>query len=247
MSFYFTIATLLFFGQGTHQIELLSLFVGIDRCSLVVVDQLIESVELSLPNAVQSSLHVDAEVLVTTGSLQRHRVVAHLQGQFSLIKPKAGSGITSIWRNICLNVYNGLLSSMQDISKGSVIKKASQLTNVPYRTLYKIIRNGVKTRKKRSDQPNQSKFKNLNPTTAAKIRNIVYDCYKKRQIPTAEIVHKTLLEKGENCSRRTLQKWLRKIGFRFGTIDKKAAIMESRRLTLHAIKQVFAKSLAGAN
>nr|CAH7715349.1 unnamed protein product [Callosobruchus chinensis] len=116
---------------------------------------------------------------------------------------------------------------MQDSGKGSVLKKASQLTNVPYKTLYKIIRNGVKTRKKRS---NFGKFKNLNPTTAAKIRNIVYDCYKKRQIQTAEIVHRTLLEKGENCSRRTLQRWLRKIGFRFGTIDKKAAIMESRRL-----------------
>nr|CAH7735769.1 unnamed protein product [Callosobruchus chinensis] len=60
---------------------------------------------------------------------------------------------------------------MQDSSKGSVIKKASQLTNAPYKTLYKIIRNGVKTRKKRSDF---GKFKNLNPTTAAKIRNIVY-------------------------------------------------------------------------
>nr|CAH7743577.1 unnamed protein product [Callosobruchus chinensis] len=138
---------------------------------------------------------------------------------------------------ICLNVYNGLLSSMQDSSKGSVPKKASQLTNVPYKTLYKIIRNGVKTRKKRS---NFGKLKNLNPTTAAKIRNIVYDCYKKRQIPTAEIVHRTLLEKGENSSRRTLQRWLRKIGFRFGTIDKKDAIMESRRLLkLNKIKTSF--------
>nr|CAH7762185.1 unnamed protein product [Callosobruchus chinensis] len=114
---------------------------------------------------------------------------------------------------------------MQDSSKGSVLKKASQLTNVPYKTLYKIIWNGVKTRKKRS---NFGKFKNLNPTTAAEIRNIVYDCYKKRQIPTAEIAHRTLLEKGENSSRRTLQRWLRNIGFRFGTIDKKDAIMESR-------------------
>nr|CAH7740532.1 unnamed protein product [Callosobruchus chinensis] len=52
---------------------------------------------------------------------------------------------------ICLNVCNGLLSNMQDSGKGSVIKKASQLRNVPYKTLYKIIRNGVKTRKKRSD------------------------------------------------------------------------------------------------
>nr|CAH7753441.1 unnamed protein product [Callosobruchus chinensis] len=115
---------------------------------------------------------------------------------------------------------------MQDSSKGSVLKKASQLTNVSYKTLYKIIRTGVKTRKKRS---NFGKFKNLNPTTADKIRNIVYDCYKKRQIPTAEIAHRTLLEKGENSSRRTLQRWLRKIGFRFGTIDKKDAIMESRQ------------------
>nr|CAH7723937.1 unnamed protein product [Callosobruchus chinensis] len=54
-------------------------------------------------------------------------------------------------QQICLNMYNGLLSSIQDSSKGSVIKKASQLTNVEYKTLYKIIRNGVKTRKKRSD------------------------------------------------------------------------------------------------
>nr|CAH7721831.1 unnamed protein product [Callosobruchus chinensis] len=52
---------------------------------------------------------------------------------------------------ICLNVYNGLLSSMQGSSKGSVLKKASQLTNVPYKTLYKIIRNDVKTKMKRSN------------------------------------------------------------------------------------------------
>lgn len=65
--------------QRSHQIQLFALLVRVDGRSLVVIDQLVQRVELPLPNAVHVLLHVHAEVLVAPWGLQRNRIVSHLQ------------------------------------------------------------------------------------------------------------------------------------------------------------------------
>ena len=64
--------------QRSDQVELLALWVGVDRTSLVVIHQLVECVELTLADTVEGALHLDAEVFVASRSLQRDGVVAHL-------------------------------------------------------------------------------------------------------------------------------------------------------------------------
>lgn len=74
--------------QGSHQIKLLSLLVRIDGSSLIMIHQLIQRVELALSNAIQSAFNMDSEVFVTTWSLERHRVVAHLRRRMMKIVKK---------------------------------------------------------------------------------------------------------------------------------------------------------------
>lgn len=65
--------------QRTHEVKLLALLVGVDGRALVVRHQLVERVELALPDAVQVALHLHSEVLVAARRLQRYREVTHLE------------------------------------------------------------------------------------------------------------------------------------------------------------------------
>lgn len=67
------------FRQRPDQIQFLALLVGVNWRSLVVIDELIEIVELSLTDAVHSGFDVNAEVLVATGSFEGHGKVAGLE------------------------------------------------------------------------------------------------------------------------------------------------------------------------
>jgi hypothetical protein len=53
-----------------------------------MIHQLIQRVELALSNAIQSAFNMDSEVFVTTWSLERHRVVAHLRRRMMKIVKK---------------------------------------------------------------------------------------------------------------------------------------------------------------
>lgn len=66
-------------GKRSHQVQLLPLLVRVYRSSLIVIHQLVEGVELALADAIESTLHVDPEVLVPTWSFERHRVVPDLE------------------------------------------------------------------------------------------------------------------------------------------------------------------------
>jgi len=61
-----TVATLIALRQWTHQVQFLSLFVRVDRRALVMIDQLVERVELSLTDAVESTLYVNPKVFVAS-------------------------------------------------------------------------------------------------------------------------------------------------------------------------------------
>lgn len=52
------------FRKRSHQIQFLALLVGVDRSSLVVVDELIQVVELPLADAVHVAFDMHSEVLV---------------------------------------------------------------------------------------------------------------------------------------------------------------------------------------
>lgn len=65
--------------QRSHQIQLLTLLVGVDGRSLVMIDELVQVVELSLTDAIHVALDMNTEVLVAAGRLQRHREVTRLK------------------------------------------------------------------------------------------------------------------------------------------------------------------------
>ena len=56
--------------EGSHKIQFLPLLVGVDGCTLIVIHQLIQRMELALPNAIQRPFHMNPEVLVASRSLQ---------------------------------------------------------------------------------------------------------------------------------------------------------------------------------
>jgi len=70
--------------EGSHKIQFLPLLVGVDGCTLIVIHQLIQRMELALPNAIQRPFHMNPEVLVASRSLQWYRVVTHLKHMWSL-------------------------------------------------------------------------------------------------------------------------------------------------------------------
>lgn len=145
-------------------------------------------------------------------------------------------------KQICLNVYNNLLKIKDPNDQRSIIREAADLTDVPYRTMCKLVKNGIVTRKRRSDA---GKAKELDLIKTKLLRSTVYDFYKNNEIPTVEMVFRKLNERQYDivCCRNTLRNWLKKIGFRFKTINKRVAIMESKRIVewrclyLEAIKK----------
>ena len=65
--------------KRSNEIEFLSLLTGINGSPLVVVDQMLQRLKPTLADAVKTALDVDTEVLVATGGLQRHGVIANLE------------------------------------------------------------------------------------------------------------------------------------------------------------------------
>ena len=58
------------FGQRSNEVQLLALFVSVDRRPLVVVHQLVKGVELALPDAVHVLLYMNPEMLIAAWSFQ---------------------------------------------------------------------------------------------------------------------------------------------------------------------------------
>lgn len=131
-------------------------------------------------------------------------------------------------QDIVLSVYNKLLKRMGD--KG-VIKETSELTNVPERTVYRIILAGSnhlpRKRKKIS-------FQRVDNFTQEHVRKTVYSFYLKNEVPTLRDIHQSLIksEVGFEYSETTLWRLLRKLGFKYGKLDERRSVMESPRLLL---------------
>lgn len=156
------------------------------------------------------------------------------------LKPHKRSHLSADAKQIILNVYNELRKDPENENKGSMIKKTSILTHVPYSTVCEILRKGPQRRKRRFDA---GVSKELDPTITKFLRNIIYEKYKVNELPTVESVQRHLARMGKQYPRTTLQRWIRKIGFRYRTVNKRMAIMESARIVgwrhdyLHKIEQ----------
>uniref|UniRef100_A0A6P7H1A1 Uncharacterized protein LOC114349106 n=1 Tax=Diabrotica virgifera virgifera TaxID=50390 RepID=A0A6P7H1A1_DIAVI len=90
-----------------------------------------------------------------------------------------------------------------------------------------IVKSGVKKRKTRSDA---GKPKQINIVTAKCLRNLVYEEYKQNVIPTIDIIYTKLIAMGRSCPKTTLRRRLKKLGFKYKIVDKRVAIMESKRI-----------------
>jgi len=130
-------------------------------------------------------------------------------------------------KQICLNVYNNLIKDPEFKSHNTALQKAAFLTGIPYPTMCRIVRTGVRERKTRKDA---GKSKELGIDTAKLLRGIVYNKYQNNEVPTIEMIHKTLSEMEKPYSETTLRRYLKKLGFKFRVINKRASVMESRRI-----------------
>ncbi|CAH1108246.1 unnamed protein product [Psylliodes chrysocephalus] len=131
-------------------------------------------------------------------------------------------------QQICLNVYKNLLKRGY-IENTSTVQEAAFLTGISVYKMNQIIKNGISSRKVREDKGVQKK---LDPSMAKSIVNTVYELYKQNTIPTLDIIHRRLSETyfDTNIKKSTLYNWLKKIGFKYKTIDKRSAVMETRRI-----------------
>ncbi|XP_050501612.1 uncharacterized protein LOC126881397 isoform X3 [Diabrotica virgifera virgifera] len=130
-------------------------------------------------------------------------------------------------QQVCLNVYKNLRTKF-GFDETLLAQATSDLTEIPLSTVYKIVKNEPYHRKKRCDY----KFSRpLNPSLIKLLKTTIYDCYKSNEIPTIEIIRKKLETTGRNmnCCEKTLQNWIKKMGFKFKKINKRQAIMESQR------------------
>ncbi|KAJ8953023.1 hypothetical protein NQ318_015385 [Aromia moschata] len=158
-----------------------------------------------------TNIHDDEENLNRTDDLLQE------QGKKNYLCEKA--------QQIVMNVYRNTVASEGE--KGA-IEKTSFLTDVPLSTLARLIKTGPKKRKTRSDKGVEKK---LDTTTVKLLRDTIYEKYKKNEIATVESIHTDLRGNGFiNVSQETVRKWILKIGFKFKVIDKRANVMESRRI-----------------
>lgn len=106
------------------------------------------------------------------------------------------------------------------------------MTNVPLRTLRRIIGEGPQTRKRRRDS---GQFKKLDMILHSDlVRRTIHKLYEEKCVPTIDNLRKRLIddETGIMCSSMTLNRFVKALGFRRRKLGKRQAIKESTRLRL---------------
>jgi hypothetical protein len=86
--------------------------------------------------------------------------------------------------------------------------------------------------KRKRQERTRSGEKCLNHNLILEMKNVIYNMYKDKEVPTVDAIKKKLVAKGfpVNYSNETLRKILHKIGFTFKKLNKRCAIMETPRL-----------------
>jgi transposase len=135
--------------------------------------------------------------------------------------------LSSDAKEIIENVYQSLLS--RDFSSGDAVAETCALTKTPLSTVRDIIRKPITSRKKRSDS---GSLKCVDESDLDLLRRKIYQMYEGQTIPTLVSLRKRLIKDETNisCSVSSLRNILLKMGFKYKTINKRQAIMESQRL-----------------
>lgn len=145
---------------------------------------------------------------------------------------KAKVHLSMCCKEMVLRVYQGLLKYL---NPSEALKMACELTQVPNSTVWKIIdkhRKGeIFTKKIRCDK---GIFRKVDCQDITIIGKTIYDMYSKKEIPTVDSIKRWINADNDypriKCGRETLRKCIIEMGFRFQTIDKRQAIMETSRL-----------------
>jgi hypothetical protein len=131
-------------------------------------------------------------------------------------------------KNIVLNVHH----YNKEIAKEEFpIKKMSIMRNLPYSTVWKIVKRGIKHRKLRCDSGVARKLNT--EQHAHSVRYAIYEMLEKKIVPTLKSLKDKLISEqriGFEFSVETLRKFLQVIGFHYKTIDRGQVIMESPRI-----------------
>ncbi|XP_026333412.1 uncharacterized protein LOC113240348 [Hyposmocoma kahamanoa] len=128
-------------------------------------------------------------------------------------------------QQIVLNVYSAIRS---EIGLYGAMKRTSELTKVSIDTVKRIVRRGTVKAEKRTKE----RFRKVDNFTADVMVRKIHDFYENNVVPTADMLFKEI-NKDEPMfpySSRHLLNYLRSIGFKYGTLDKRRVIMASSRL-----------------
>ncbi|XP_050509145.1 uncharacterized protein LOC126886315 [Diabrotica virgifera virgifera] len=130
-----------------------------------------------------------------------------------------------LFKEIVLNVFNGLC---EELERHESVLKTAALTKVSCATLYRIIKEGITNRQKRSDF---GLHRSIEQHLLGPISETIYNMFAGNIIPTLNQILAKLKSKNIiNCCKSTLRKFLLSNGFKYKTINKRHTIMESARL-----------------
>ncbi|CAK1595274.1 unnamed protein product [Parnassius mnemosyne] len=129
------------------------------------------------------------------------------------------------------------------------IKETSELTNVPIRTVCRIVSAGSNHLPRKRTKIS---FKRIDNFTEEHVRRTIYNFYLNNEIPTLREIYQSLMrsETGFEYSETTLWRLLKKLGFKYGKLDERRTVMESPRLLLlreKFINKIRLRRSAGKN
>lgn len=180
-------------------------------CETVADEFVISDCDKELDVVRLSSSDSDNEEIIENKDIKRHHLPVEAQ-------------------QIILNVYKNLkLENTVGVNNYGLIKRVSELTEVCYTTVHRIITRGsVKERKKSTS----TVLAKINSATRESIRDVIYDFHKNNFVPTIENVFQKVHEKYlfPYKSLETLRQLMIDMGFRYKIINKRQYVMDSARI-----------------
>jgi hypothetical protein len=109
-------------------------------------------------------------------------------------------------QKICFNVYKNLREKFGFDEKTEIMQAVCDLTEVPLSTIHKIAKNGPYERKKRCDK---GSVKPLDASLIKLLKTTIYDCYRRNELPTIEIIRNKLTNasRNVNCCQKPIENW----------------------------------------
>lgn len=127
-----------------------------------------------------------------------------------------------------LEVYRNVV---QQSGESGALQKTAALTNVPYKTLWRFVKNGISKRKTRKDK---GQFRKLADKHADLIPRAVYDLFVRNTMPTLNRLYQYLVEMNilqpNQCSVVTLKRYLKTMGYKYRRTEKKQRVERNMQM-----------------